>query len=892
MFSRYLKLWGRVVVIVDWRTVDIKNPTQEPGEKDSIYLVRCKEAGKASKAEAKHRHSLIEKKFLEPLGVHFEPVLRPSKPEKIQPYLANEVAHTRIIDTLQVPRGYQSESSWRAFKQARNHDGYRMPYQLYRAERFNLKACWLVHAHQPSMVIKDQLAINYHIKEQIKAGGLDPRQLQSMLAYLAANHTTGFFNKKTFQHYRHWFFDLDHVSIFEEVRARLKDLGLLDFLVVATETSKGKFHLYFKSELIANQQQVQGWSASNKAEESILPYDQNFVAELKKKVSNPMHPDWQMIAKRGVVDGWDIHRSNIPLPLGVRAGVCYRGDNATHDQYRDLWGRMNKVLGGDAGVLDGTRVAQLPFYRNPKNNFMCDVVYSQPNAPVMRLGDVLKVFPNGEINVAVRHPELETTKKEVPDVVEVVLEEKIEEQQKVVQKEKEVAFTFTELLDLPANPEEYARQNNLSEKISWDLDITGRSNAMLLLLSKYAWRYVDLYNDQEVEAFWAAVVEPYLRLRTSNGLVKDLGLKDFKKRYLICCSTNRRWDHKKPQVLGSEDLLKLSKLEIERRDPNFFINLSFADENHYERILQYIADTLERGYVKGVTTKDDKTLLYKFFLPITYLRDTIPGYNKKLTVLAKLGFFTREKSFVSGKKCKTCRMYLDNALVKAYLEEKKSTVVAAEPENEWAAMAARLESMVEPIEEPDFGPVPDILTAKAEPIEEVLTEEEREKAIAEKRQELWELNLDPADFATSPELEYLDDELDKREALLVETNLALKAEVAILNASSDNWISNSILNKFLFDARGMAEDRTEEKIAVAVRAHFSPMHTAILIYSDVLKLRREIRYEYGYLRELALAKARNSMHKDGMTPEAKNDRKFKIMNEMAKLVFKKSEILV
>jgi len=886
--------------VVDWRCEDLKYPTRRAVETDSDYKKRCSRASNFVKEEAKVRHANVQKYFFDPLGVHLEPNLRPTKPELITPYLCNNVAQTRLFND-KTPRYYPNQSSFRAYSQAKNHDGYRLPHQLYMAERFNLKPCWFVHAMAPTAAIKDQRTINFHVKKLLKRENIDLSQQLEWQNYLADHPANGFYNVKSFMHYRFWFFDLDNISTLDTVLRKLKALGLLKYLVVATQTSPGKFHLYFKSELIAGTDEVANWLPSNKGANLTLPYDPQFIEDLLKRTKNKTDPMWQMVGNRGVFDGTDIHRSEIPLP-GHATDAEFRGDNASFQHYKSLWHRINTVLGGDIQVHNGTRVAQLPFYRNPKSGRICEVVYTMADAPRMRLVDAAALFPCGPVNVVLTNNVILPTKEgvPVPDAAVEHFREKVLEVATLQKEHQTKAFQDTTRLNLPDTPEEYAKQNDLFDKISWDLDITGKSNDMLLLISKFAWRYVDLANSFEVETFYQKIFEPYFRLRSSEDLAKDPGLEKFKQRFLVCCETNLRnlkrckfGSPKDPPPFTTEELIELFRLAIESKAPDFFLNLDWVAERHYDIILAYFAETLIRRYVNPIAIEKEKEniLLYEFFFTCKVLNQKVPGYTAKLLALANVGFFTRGQNYKKQKKCKTSQISMDAALVTAFITEKENAkVVVEEPVNEWAAMAARFKTISEPIEEPDFAvteaPAATVEAKVLSPVSEL----ECQTLLAEKREELKELELDPKNFATTPELEFIDSNLEFRVGRIEVLAAQLQSELTMLNNHDKNKrrLSKAIVTGFLSEAEKEAQATGENIIGIYGSAKFEPAGNALLILSQMLALGNECTQEFQLLRDAAFAHARDQVPQDRMSDDQKNDRRFKIMAEMARIIFRDS----
>ena len=629
---------------------DCKYPTRKPGESDKDYKKRSNIRQKQLKAEAKRRHSLVTEKFIRGLRLDWEPVLRSVRQEAITPYFCNQIAHTRLICIDDAVRLYDNTKSMNAARQARNHDGYKLPHQLITAERFGYKPCLLVHAFVPSCIIKDKRSHLYFkvnaLRKQLKEGRTevleDLRQAENERA-------TGCFTSAEFLHYRFWFFDLDytvHVP-FEDIAAGLDEVGLFEYLAAAVETSPGKYHLYFHSPMIAAQRHVEKWrDPPGKPYKDIMYYD-GFVDSLKNE--NPLSYEWQQVAHRGLLDKSNLQDS--PIPLLSNPTSNYYGDDALHDLFKSTWHTFNRFVGGDPKVHNETRIAQLPFYTNPKNGYEAQLLHVNKNAPVLSVNTVREAFRpmvayykrNGrtlnpdppDYNLPEKKRKTETP--EAPKTAE--NKEKATTSDK---KPKEPIIT-TRKKEIPDGPKAYALENAADSQIviKWEKDITNHSNEMLFCLAKYAWRYIDLTDPDQRRKYYDKVIYPYFKGRISKDLCKSDWEKRFYEKYEWCCRKNHKYYTKvilrqTPERTSSE-VEALITATVAKAIPKE------KARKKYESLVNHMTEAIIENKIKA--KKEDGALVYNFFVHAKVLRVKVNEYAKKLVALEELGVLVRDKQY-------------------------------------------------------------------------------------------------------------------------------------------------------------------------------------------------------------------------------------------------------
>jgi hypothetical protein len=624
---------------------DVKYPNPIIGETDKTYKKRQRKQEKLVKEDARLRFDLLNSKFLIPLRLHLEPVLRPKNPDDVQAYDCNRVAHIRLIGDDN-PRHYFNRKSMKMARQAFHHDGYKFDWQLNMAVRFSYKPCLLVQAFGPSSNPKDKKSVKYlkinKVKKYIEKVGYN-KELDDELNRLYAEKASGCFNKEDFLHYRFWFFDLDYISpiAFEDLCEILDEIGLFKYLAAVVETSPGKYHLYFHSELIASKEHVGVWPEPNRVPFDQLIFDPVFLEAIQDKSKLGM--EWHEVANRGMLNKEKLADSTNPLPVETPK---FTGDNDSAQAYKQHWAILNQFLGGDPCVHNETRVAQLPFYPNPKTGYEAQLLHVNPNAPVMKSADIAEAYPkmlayfrrNGRaVNP---NPPQYRTKKPLPKQPKKMAEVPEEKVKATVVREPRVE-TPKDRRPLPASPLQYAKENGLEDHIVWDKDITGKSNQMLLVLAKYAWKYIDLRDPGQRTAFYEAVIKPYIFSRESGDIKRLTAKESFRKRYDACCVTNLPFNLKQLQtgkgpLHTPEQIREMFQLTAAEK-------LEKSDQSKYARLLGIIAEKARDTGVKAAR-QENGDLLFKFFVPCKHLKN-VSRYARKLEHLENINVLIRDKVY-------------------------------------------------------------------------------------------------------------------------------------------------------------------------------------------------------------------------------------------------------
>lgn len=714
---------------------DLKYPSRLVGESDKAFKKRTNIAIRQVKADGLGKFHSLTTKFLAPLGLQTEHVLRPKNPDLIQHYACNTVAHMRLIGNGP-RRSYENPSSNRVLGLSYNRDGYKRPHELYCAERFNLKPCLLLHAYIPSFWVKDKRSNEYlqitTIKQALELGYT--AELNQKLAELEQNRSSGCFTKLDFMHYRFWFFDLDFTTpvAFEQVCELLESVGLFKFLAGVVETSPGKYHLYFHSEMIAGTNHVKNWKPAVHTPYDTLIYDRVFLDGIAGRSHRGM--EWSQVANRGML--------NVDQ---AQAANPWLGNDAYLAAFKKHWGVLNRFLGGDPCVHNETRIAQLPFYTNPKTGTTAELLHINPTAPVMTVADVNQAVPlmierfnkYGAFN-----PSSHNYKKAPAPTPQVYLT-KIP----VEGGDKEVEIKPADLeipiikdrKPLPATPNQYAQENGLKDEIKWVKDLAGISNEMLKLLAKFAWRYIDLNNPDQRKTFYQLVVVPFFVGKVSN----DISRSNFKERCWVrfesLCRANlpyngKPWRFKKPESppLTKEWILEKAKSRLPEK---LFTT--------HEKLIRVVADTIvENGIQPVEAVEKNGDLVFNFFVPSKVLKKTVYQYAKKLQDLENHKVLTRSREYWMP--------------VKGIRSNAGAPKTGARLCKEWALVIPK--EIAEPVkvEEVVVEEVEEVVVVEVEEVEEVVVVEPVTKPL--------EYTTDPFARVSSPEITELTTKLETNRA--------------------------------------------------------------------------------------------------------------------------------
>lgn len=628
-----------VAAVIPVHHSDPRNPTRQPRESDEDFARRKKVAENQFLKDARDRFDRMESGFLKYLGRRTEPSLFSNDFRKIQQYSASDIAHIRMLDSLGQSYYFDNGPSTRAYQVNRNRDGIKNPVDLAASIRFDLKPCIFAHAFTPSWHVKQQKQIWFLDKKRALAMPLG-RERSERLDYLENNRPSGCFTKAQFLHYNCWYFDLDYKQPVSrrKILDHLKQVGLHHFLAAMVETSPHRYHLWFKSEMIASTKQVARWPTIDRRYTDLI-YDEKFHADLVDKRVNSFDARWRAIANRGMLDRSNIRSGSTPLIKTPER--WYNGDDELYEQYLSRWAVINAFLGGDPVVCDETRVAQLPCYPNPKNGHEARVVHAKDNAEHMLVShttDILhkiKIWQekNGRECIPVLPVEKPTAPVDIKSTAPVEkpttpLEEKPAFDPMAGLKESD-SYCYDEYLPLPETTEDYIRENNLHNEIIWDKDISGKSNEMLLLLVKFIWRYVNPGNKEEAGKFYRAVVEPYFKERNFRERTARLEV-----RFRCLCGSQAREGIKSnpDKIRKIRDLLRL-KLEATMPDER--------ERAKYDKIIQMMAVTLAWNVP---VRQEDGTLVYNFHFSGKDRRNKIYQFYLKVLHLRSIGFI----DFIAG----------------------------------------------------------------------------------------------------------------------------------------------------------------------------------------------------------------------------------------------------
>jgi len=624
------------------------------------------------------------------LNYHLEPALK-STYSTI--YHTSNVLQTRIIDIHDNNRIVPEEEIDRAiYYKTRNHDGYKLPYYMMRSEQLGMKMMGFVHAVVPSVFInrKQQLYLRIsRTKERLETETDKSKRiyLEQQLESLRYERTVinNCFNIENFLHFRNWFWDLDYklpVTL-DALKWFLNEIGLLPYIAEIVETSPYKYHLYAKSEMIASEAHVRNWPKALSTREIIRITKPGYLEELYKKCPSKGGRDWFKVSIRGLPDPSRLDCIPIPIPEeAVLKNGLYYGDDQVYNTYLTQYKEIAKVLGADPKVFNETRCAQLPGFTNPKNGYVANIIYANKNALVLttkiartEISDKIKnwyvgnpnpfyvepknlkqdkLYHDNKDDVIYRYSDKielihssERFNKKLPNIIE-NNEEDIEEEKKVITKVKKkinVPKKYTHAL-LPAGPSEYCNLNNLSNEVVWDMDITGRSNDMLLLFSRFSHKYIDLRNEEQQKKYFDSIIWEYFKSRKSKDLSSPTAKEFFFNHFKILCNHNSKsLAHTKQSI----EVLNIygSSLELQKQ---IYQQLDGIEGGHQfvtnETNKRLISILCNHAVSYGKVEKRNGKIVLTFQVPSSLLNE-IHGYKSRLKFLEENEIYLVNSSYVA-----------------------------------------------------------------------------------------------------------------------------------------------------------------------------------------------------------------------------------------------------
>jgi len=606
-----------------------------------------------SKAESLRRfHDFSE--FCDVLNLHLEPAL---KGKHCEAYHASNTVHTRILDlnpNFDIRTDFNKP---KAYYQARNHDGYKLPQYLGRAEEFGFKPCMFVQAQIPSLFVTSKKQQIYVERKRVwnQLYGLYDSKLIAEYDALRQKEllTTNCYNIDDFLHYRFWFFDLDYEYKIPlaDLLSGLKELNLLPFVNAIVQTSDTKYHMYIKSEMIATEQQVSNWPSPLKDYELLNATNPEYLEKLSYKQPNKTGLDWFKVAKRGVPS---IRRlSSIPIPIPEEAKLrhgLYFGDNKVHADYLECYREIAHVLGSDPCVFDEMRIAQLVGYTNPKSGFTAKLIHINKDALVLTtklakttIHDSIKKFLNNYT-----YPLYVPRPSQTIEIVEQNLEVNVKPtalpaQILLVNPSEDKIYKRRSSKEIPVDAVEYCRLNNINDLIL-DKDLNGSSNDMLLLLSRYANKYIDLKDPKQQRTYFDTLIVPYFRERTSKNIRKDKNFKIFFKRFKSLCKHNSKFSsaritkNKQTKYITSSELEKVLEKQLQDLVGNKHACIKSKGHINLRRIICEQA-------VNHAILKEGDVDEFSFQVPSALL-NSVHGYRQKLNFYIGLGLYEIDNTYV------------------------------------------------------------------------------------------------------------------------------------------------------------------------------------------------------------------------------------------------------
>jgi len=586
----------------------------------------------------------------------------------------------------------------------RNKDGCKTKNRLFKGENFNFKPCWFHQAVAPACIATKQTdsifailrSLNNRYKYETDYNQIISLENAIKLKKGELRHIRNNYNSSHFLHYRVYFFDLDYARIVpvEEILDFLKEIELFPYLRSVVKTSLTGYHLYMKSEMIASRKHVANWPIALTDSELLQATDPKYLEELAKRCPNRNGLEWRKVRLRGLPAPSRL--SSIPIPIPEEAELIdglYYGDDNCYKDFLKAYKEIAHVLGSDESVLNSVGLAQLPGYSNPKSGFTAHEVYTNTESPVLTLKiaknqisenikdwchknnkksfyvpsssnrvertlvvsnkEVLKKFEGVKIKfdpsssafvlpiIPIKKVEESKVKKESKESKE---QKNIESITKTKGKKKISCF-------LPSSFEEYCSIHELNDSLIWDYDINGHSDAMLKLLSRYAFTYIDLENTEQQEMYFDTIIKPYFNVRDSaacNRTNRIGGLRILFRRFVSLCKntatslTPIRNDIARSRNLVPNQKYYTASADLQKDWNQQLIDTLGADHRLVTNKVEIKLRSLLCDYVIAgtVISEENNRLHFQFQIPAKVLADHINGYKKKLKVYEELGFYS------------------------------------------------------------------------------------------------------------------------------------------------------------------------------------------------------------------------------------------------------------
>lgn len=613
-----------------------------------------------SKEESSSRFNALGN-FCDAMNLHFEPALRGTTSKL---YHASNVLHTRIIDVNNSIHSIDpsDEKNIKLFLRTRNHDGYKLPHHLIKAEQFDMKLMGFVQAMKPTNFVTNRLGKIFVEKKRLYSrlteDQITPYEYGVMMDELRQKElvTNNCYNSDDFLHYRFWFFDLDYEYDIPlpDLIETLKELNLFSFVTSIVKTSPTKYHIYIKSEMVATERHVDNWPLPLRLSLFEDAIDPHYIQKLCEKYPKKNGLDWYFVSLRGLPS---IDRINsIPIPIPVEAKLSwdgrYVGDDKVYRDYLACHKEIATVLGADPSVSNETRNAQLVGYTNPKNGYTANLVYANKDAPVLTTltaktlihGSITRYYNNYTYPFYIpRAVKKELSIKNIDNKHEIL---SFFKDQKVIvdttaeryhiKSSKKAKTKFTKI---PESPEAYCMVHALQDEVLWDKDITGNSNAMLNLFSRFAHAHIDLTDTKQQKTFFKNVLESYFKDRISKDLSKDVYLIDFFRRFQKNCFHNSKTLLSNKNNITSQ--ITYTSEQLQETWSSLLINA--VGEDHeciaskaHIRLRKIICDHAAKY---GILISENGLKCLDYQIPASLLND-VHGYKQKLNFYSSLGLYS------------------------------------------------------------------------------------------------------------------------------------------------------------------------------------------------------------------------------------------------------------
>jgi hypothetical protein len=215
---------------------------------------------------------------------------------------------------------------------------------------------------------------------------------------------------------------------------------------------------------------------------------------------------------------------------------------------------------------------------------------------------------------------------------------------------------YRKLNNVPNSPEDYCRLHGLQNEVIWDVDITGHSNAMLLLFCRYAKKYIVLNDKSQQYIYFDRVIRPYFGKRTSKDLKKDKSLRGFYSRFQTLCKSGfidlqNYFKHTLGKEIKGINISNVKALFEESVVDRVSRSSEVFRQVGHEKLRNIIYDSIKRS---GWASKTEDGVDIDFYIPREVMRKKVGGkYQNLIKLYEEIGVYLVDSKY----KCPTVDDY-------------------------------------------------------------------------------------------------------------------------------------------------------------------------------------------------------------------------------------------